>query len=132
MTRPIAFSLPGSWRFASSRWALHAHRVRRAGWRIALITTVASSAFACDVNRALEQIVEARRLSADLLVQFTKASDAANRAVMADTDEASLAFAHEAEQATEVIPKDAEALGNILKELGYSDEIRLLSEFNGR
>ena len=38
----------------------------------------------------------AQKLSADLLVQFTKAADAANRAVMADTDEASVAFAGEA------------------------------------
>jgi len=47
----------------------------------------------CDVNSALERVSEAQHLSADLLVQFTKAADAANRAVMADTDEASVEFA---------------------------------------
>ena len=47
----------------------------------------------CDVNSALERVSEAQHLSADLLIQFTKAADAANRAVMADTDEASVEFA---------------------------------------
>jgi len=37
----------------------------------------------------------------EMLVDFTKAADAANRAVMAETDQASVAFAKEAEQATE-------------------------------
>jgi len=100
--------------------------------RVAVVAVAASAAFGCDVNRALERISEARRLAADLLVQFTKTSDAANRAVMADTDEASLAFAREAEQATAAIPKDADALGRVLQDLGYSNEIRLLGEFNSR
>jgi hypothetical protein len=55
---------------------------------------LAGAATGCgDVNAALEKVSEARQLASDLLVQFTKASDAANRAVMADTDEASVAFA---------------------------------------
>src|SRR3954471_2247087 len=41
----------------------------------------------------LQRLVEARGLAADLIVQLTTASDAANRAVMADTDDASVAFA---------------------------------------
>jgi len=52
-----------------------------------------------DVNAALGQLSEARRLSADLLIEFTKAADAANRAVMADTDAMSMADAHDAEVA---------------------------------
>jgi hypothetical protein len=43
----------------------------------------------------LTQQVEARRVAADLHVQFTKAADAANRAVMADADEASATAAQE-------------------------------------
>jgi hypothetical protein len=81
---------------------------------------------------ALERLVESRRLAADLLVQFTKAADASNRAVMADTDEASVAFAREAEQSTQAVEKDAAALDPILRGLGYSNETRLLQEFNGR
>ena len=81
---------------------------------------------------ALEQLVESRRLASDLLVQFTKAADASNRAVMADTDEASVGFAREAEQATVAVEKDAGALAPILSGLGYSNETRLLEEFNSR
>jgi hypothetical protein len=51
---------------------------------------------------------------------------------MADTDEASAAFAHEAEQATQGLQRDAGALEPILRGLGYSEEIRLLQEFVGR
>jgi hypothetical protein len=86
----------------------------------------------CVPNSALERLSEARRLSADLLVQFTKAADAGNRAVMADTDEASVAFAGEAEQAKQAVQADIDALGPILQDLDYSDESRLLQEFVGR
>jgi len=73
--------------------------------------------------------METRRLSADLLLEFTKTEDASNRAVMADTDETSIAFAREAEQTTQAIQKDVDALGPILSELGLSNEARLLGEF---
>lgn len=65
-------------------------------------------------------------------VQFTKAADASNRAVMADTDEASTAFAREAEQANTVVQADAEALAPLLRNLAYTDESRLLEEFGKR
>ena len=86
-------------------------------------------AWGCDVNKALERLSEARHLAADLQVQFSKAADASNRAVMADTDEASVAFAREAEQAKAAIPRDSAALQPILQTLGYSDEVRLLEQF---
>jgi hypothetical protein len=69
------------------------------------------------------------RLAAELLVQFTKAADAANRAVMADTDEASVTFAHEAEQTQLTVQRDIDVLGPILQGLSYSDESRLLQAF---
>lgn len=60
-------------------------------WRAAVV--VASLAAAgCDTETGIERLSEARRLSADILVQFTKAADSANLAVMADTDETSIAF----------------------------------------
>jgi hypothetical protein len=80
----------------------------------------------------LERLLEARRLAADLLVQLSKAADASNRAVMANTDEASVASAREAEQATQSVQRDAAALGPILLGLGYSDETRVLEEFSSR
>ena len=102
-----------------------------AGCWIAII--IGSAAIGCvDVNAVLERLSEARRLAADLLVQFTKAADAANRAVMADTDEASVAFAREAEQATQAVQKDADALGPILLGLGYANETRILEEFESQ
>lgn len=81
---------------------------------------------------ALQRLVESRRLAADLRVQFTKAADASNRAVMADTDEASVAFAREAEQATQGVEKDAGTLAPILSGLGYANEAQMLQEFNSR
>ena len=100
-------------------------------WRwIALLIFLAM--IGCDVNAALEQVSQARHLSSDLLVQFTKAADAANRAVMADTDEASLAFAREAGQAKEKVQVDIDSLKPLLDGLHYSDEGRLLQEFVNR
>jgi hypothetical protein len=100
---------------------------------VVIVVLSASVATGCgDVNRALQQVSEARRLSADTLVQFTKAVDAANRAVMADTDDASVAFARQAEQAKQAIRKDTGELRPILQSLGYADEMQLLDEFGRR
>ena len=66
---------------------------------------------------------------ADLRIQFNKASDASNRAVMADTDEASVAFAREADQLRGLVRTDIAALGPYLQRLGYSTELTLLGEF---
>jgi len=82
-----------------------------------------------DVNSALGQAAEARRLSADLLIEFTKTADAANRAVMADTDALSIADAHDADVAKQTVHKDVDALRPLLQGLGYADESRLLGEF---
>jgi len=62
-------------------------------WIVA--ASLMGSAVACvkPPDTVLQQLMDARRLSADLLVQFTRTDDASNRAVMADTDEASIAFA---------------------------------------
>ncbi len=96
-----------------------------------LLFTLGAAA-GCDVNTALEHQAEARRLAAGVLIEFTKAADASNRAVMADTDEASVAFAREAEQATQAAQKNTDALGPLLRDLGYSNESRLLEQFVSR
>jgi hypothetical protein len=83
-------------------------------------------------DAALQRLLDANKLTADLLVQFTKGGDAANRAVMADTDETSVAFAREAEQATQTVDKDSAALRPLLIVLQYSNELRLLDEFDQR
>jgi hypothetical protein len=101
---------------------------------LAIVCLFATVATGCgeDVNTVLEKASRARQSASDLLVDFTKAADAANRAVMAETDEASVAFAKEAEQATDAVEKDAGALGPILQNLHYADETRLLDEFKSR
>ena len=80
-------------------------------------------------NAVLTEVTEARRLAADLRVQFNKSSDASNRAVMADTDEASVAFAREAEQTKGFVKTDVAALAPRLRRLGYAIEIKSLEEF---
>ena len=77
----------------------------------------------------LTEQVEARRLASRLRVQFSKAADASNRAVMAVTDEASSAAAREAEQATQAVERDAEALQRTLQALAYPDDLRHLDAF---
>ena len=107
-----------------------AGRVRLTLQTLLLLGTV--SGCGEDTNVVLERLSEARQLTSDLQVQFTRAADAANRAVMADTDEASVTFAKEAGQATASIQKDIETLNPLLATLGYADETRLLKEFSDR
>jgi len=97
--------------------------------RLAVVIVAAGVSACGDVTAALERLSEARHLAADLLVEFTKASDASNRAVMADTDAASVAFAQEAVVAKQTVRKDAESLRPLLAGLRYTDETRLLDTF---
>jgi hypothetical protein len=80
-------------------------------------------------NLVLTDQVEARRLAADVRVQFTMAADAANRAVMADTDEASKDAAEEAVKARRQLEQDISALEPILQRLGYASDVQNLEEF---
>ena len=97
------------------------------------VAAMAAAGCAGRLDTAIEKLLEARALSADLLVQFTRSADAGNRAVMAVTDEASSAFAREAEGAMQAVQQDVDALGPILGELRYSaDERGLLEEFGRR
>ncbi len=79
----------------------------------------------------LADLDQARALAADLRVQFSKADDASNQAVMADTDDASIAFAHEAEKATQVIDSDVATFGPLLKNLGFAEDLHSLEAFKG-
>ncbi len=97
--------------------------------RAIALTVILLAGAACHWNTAFERVMEARRLAGDLLVQFLKAADAGNRAVMADTDETSVAFAREAQQATEAAQKDADTLALLLPGLGFAKEASLLDSF---
>lgn len=68
-------------------------------------------------------------MAADIQVQFTMAADAANRAVMADTDEASKDAAQAAMKAREQVEHDLAALEPVLKGLGYADDSQKLDMF---
>jgi hypothetical protein len=80
-------------------------------------------------NAVFTEIIEARRLAAEVRVGFNKASDASNRAVMADTDAASVAFVREAEQSRDFVKTTIAALEPRLRRLGYATEISALEEF---
>jgi hypothetical protein len=101
--------------------------------RASAVAAAAIVLSACVAGPAvLQQQVDARQRAADLHVQFTKAADAANRAVMADTDEASTAAAREAEQATGAVQADVAQLKPLIDGLGYADEKKQLAEFENR
>lgn len=96
-----------------------------------LIAT-AGAALGCDQGQGtvFTRRTEARRLAADLRISFNRATDASNRAVMADTDEASIAFAKEAELAKQAVGRDADALAPLLRSLDYDETLRQLTDFN--
>ena len=79
---------------------------------------------------AFTQLAEARLLADDLRVQLAKSSNASDRAVMADTDEESVAFAREADQAAGAIESRSAALSTRLQSLGYAPELHALQEFS--
>ena len=78
---------------------------------------------------ALTQLVEARQLTSNLRVQFTRASDAANRAVMSSAEGTGSAAVNESRQAADAVAKDLAALKLILERLAYHEELRILETF---
>lgn len=99
------------------------------GCAVAVVTITATG---CGSETVLQRLTEARQLSAELFVEFTKTTDAANRAVMAVTDDESVAFARESEEAAKDVQRTSAQLGMIINGLGYSNEARSLGEFNSR
>jgi hypothetical protein len=95
-----------------------------------VITLTVPLSFGCQRGPAtvMAELTEANRLAADLRVQFNKGADASNRAVMADTDEASVAFAHDAEQLGAAVERDVGALSPLLKGLP-AGESQILENF---
>lgn len=77
----------------------------------------------------LAELDQARQLAASVRLQLNKANDASNRAVMADTDEASVLHAREAERATQELQRDATTLRALLESLALSAELRSFDDF---
>lgn len=90
------------------------------------------SVAACGGKMILSEQAEARRLGASLHVNFVKANEAANRAVMSTADDASAAAARDATTATESAQRDLERLEPLVQSLGYKDEIAILEQFKTR
>lgn len=80
----------------------------------------------------MTRLSDARQGASDALVQFIRSVDAGNRAVMADTDETSEAFATEAQTASNAVSRDVESLTQLFHDLDFVDESRLLQEFGTR
>ena len=124
-------------RQAATALASHAMFIRVTCSRRAAATALAAvllAAVGCGAGSklVLTEEAEAHRTSSDLRVQFTRAADASNRAVMADTDEASSAAAHEAVQARQAVQRDIDALYTILEDLGDRNEAAQLERFKAR
>lgn len=98
----------------------------------ALVAIAALTTVACSAQAVLTQQVEARRLASNLQVQFSKTTEASNRAVMSDADEDSRAAVREAEQATQVVLHEVGQLRAVLMSMGYSEELELLDGFTKR
>lgn len=106
----------------------------RALRQMCLAAAIAAIAVGCTggSKAVLNQQAEAHRLASHLRVEFTRAADASNLAVMADTDEASSAAAREAQQATQSVERDVDALKKVLDDLGDRQEAGLLDKFTAR
>jgi hypothetical protein len=99
---------------------------------VALVALTLTSTACINGPAVLTQHIEARSVAADLQVQFARAAEAANRAVMADTDEASANAAEEARQAVQQVQALIDRLRPTLQSLGYADEILAMDAFVNR
>lgn len=86
----------------------------------------------CRGASPLVDLDHTRALAADLRLQFNQADKAVSQAVMADTDEASIAFARAAEQAIAGVAHDLTELRPLLEKLGYSRELATVATFQDR
>ena len=102
----------------------------RAGATALLVAGVAAS-IGCglDLEAAFTQLVEARRLAAEMRVSLHRAAASAQHAVMADDDDAAAGFVREAEKATRSLERDLASIAPMLERLRYPEELCLVREF---
>ncbi len=84
----------------------------------------------CSTQPVMVREAEARHRTAVLQARLAEASDASNRAVLADTDAASASAAEEARQGWAAVRDEAAALQGLLDGLGYAPEAALLRDFS--
>ncbi|MES1185987.1 MAG: hypothetical protein ABUL60_19390 [Myxococcales bacterium] len=96
-----------------------------------LLGAVLALALGCRGNPTtiLTRLEDSRRVTAQLQVQLSQAAEASHRAVMADTDDASVVAAQEAEGATKAVETNVATLSQLLAGLSYANEVQLLREF---
>jgi hypothetical protein len=97
------------------------------------VLAAAVAAAGCfDTPAALTQLMDARRLAAEIHVAFTRSTEAANRAVMSDDDTASAAAVEEARASRKAIDAGLETLRGLLDSLGYAGDRQHLDAFAAR
>src|SRR5262245_61866786 len=100
---------------------------------LAVLTTTLVAVGACTHPTAvLTRLVDARRLAADIRVQFSRAVDQSGVAVLADRDADAATAAKVAAAASDAVGKDVVALRPLLDQLGYAPESKLLESFTMR
>jgi len=113
--------------------ALLTRVARRTSFRVfTAVVSIAAGAVAsgCINGPAVLTVqTEARQFAAELQVAFANANEATNRAVLADTDEASAVAAKASEQDTSTALQLLDRLDPRVQSLGYQDAIRSLAEF---
>lgn len=80
----------------------------------------------------LSELMEARSVTSELRAAFLQASEASNRAVLADTDDVSAAAAKDAGEARAVVVERLTSLQGVVHSLGYTAEIETLDRFKTR
>ena len=107
-------------------------RLPRLSFLLLLALTCASLEGCANPQTVLTQLVDARRVASELQVQFTRSAEAANRAVMAETDDSATAAAEEARLSRQVVERDIQTLRATLESLRYPDDLRHLADFEAR
>lgn len=102
----------------------------RTAHSVLVLTAFATSLVCCTNGKAaFVQLAEARKLVAEIRVDLAKASDESDRAVMAETDEESIAFARKADASTLAVSKAMAELSKRLTDLGDPGNTDLMRRF---
>ena len=105
--------------------------VRVRGFVIAAVGAAVVTS-ACTREAAFSRLLQARALASELHLEFTRAAEAANRAVMAETDDTATSAAAEARRARENVERGMKDLRPVMQSLGYSEDLRHLEAFEAR
>lgn len=101
-------------------------------WPLALLVTTLLLACTSSALKGYERTSEARRLTATLQAQFAAAVSAADRAVVSTNGETSAREARAAEAARQTLKESGAELTKLLAALEFSEESRLLKDFDGK